>query len=159
MISKTDIAKTLKPLVRMFVVLAVLVMAVYPLLVLGLGQAIFPAQSNGSPMVCNGVPVGSALIAQNVTSPMLFHSRNQSTSASGVDPDITPADAYAQIPRIGNATGIPDSSLRYLVNQNIQKNAATNVYVLAPPYVNVNEVNLELVQLYPQVYAGFCTAP
>ncbi len=110
-------------------------------------------------MVCKGVPVGTTLIGRNVTSPMLFHTRNESTSASGVDPDITLTDAYAQIPRIGNATGIPVSSLRYLVDQTIQENAATNVDVLAPPYVNANEVNLELVQLYPQMYPGFCTGP
>lgn len=150
-------AKTWSPLLRTFAVIAVLVMVAYPLAVLGVGQVLFPNQANGSPMVCHGTTIGSSLIAQSLTSPKLFHPRNESTSASGVDPDIAPADAYAQIPGISNATGLPASSLRYLVDQNIADNHAQNLGVLAPDYVNVNEVNLNLVELYPAVYPGFCS--
>jgi K+-transporting ATPase ATPase C chain len=152
-----SIGKVVSPLVRTFVVLVVLLMVVYPALMTGIGQVLFPSQANGSPMVCDGTNVGSSLIAQNVSSPKLFHPRNATDSASGIDPDITPAEAYAQVAGISNATGILASSLDYLVQKNIAANQGTNLGLLAPDYVNVNQLNLDLIQLYPSVYPGFCT--
>ena len=151
-----SIVKAANPLVRTFVVLVVILMVVYPLLMTGIGQVLFPSQANGSPMICNGTSVGSSLIAQNVSSPKLFHPRNATSSASGWDPDITPADAYAQVASVSNATGIPASSLDYLIQKNIAANQATNLAYLAPDYVNVNQLNLDLIQLYPSVYPGSC---
>lgn len=144
-------------MVRTFALIVVITMLVYPAVMTGIGQALFPNQANGSQMVCNGTTVGSALFGQNETSPKLFWPRNASASGSGVDPDITPASAYAQVPRISNATNISASSLEYLIQKNIAANQATNLGYFAPDYVNVNQVNLDLVQLYPSVYAGFCT--
>ncbi len=37
------------------------------------------------------------------------------TSGSGIDPDITPADALAQIPMVAKATGVPAAALRALI--------------------------------------------
>jgi K+-transporting ATPase ATPase C chain len=152
-----SIGKAASPLIRTFAVLVVVVMVAYPLVMTGVGQFLFPYQANGSPMVCNGSNVGSSLIAQNVSSPKLFHPRNATSSASGIDPDITPAAAYAQVAGVSNATGIPASSLDYLIQKNIAANQGTNLGYLAPDYVNVNQLNLDLIQLYPSVYAGFCT--
>lgn len=151
-----SILKAANPLVRTFAVLVVLLMVGYPFLMTGIGQLLFPSQANGSQMICNGTPVGSAFIAQNVSSPKLFHPRNATSSASGIDPDITPDDAYAQVQGVSNATGIPASSLDYLIQKNLAANQGTNLGLLAPDYVNVNQLNLDLVQLYPSVYAGFC---
>ncbi len=156
-----DLRTSLKaagPLLRTFAVLVVLTMLAYPLLMTGIGQAVFPNQANGSQMTCNGSSVGSVLFGQNETSPKLFWPRNATASASGIDPDITPADAYAQVPRVSNATNIPASSLEYLIRENIAANQATNLGYFAPDYVNVNQLNLDLVQLYPSVYPGFCTS-
>jgi len=152
-----SISKVASPLVRTFVIIVVVVMVVYPLLMVGIGQILFPSQANGSPMKWNETQVGSSLIAQNVSSPKLFHPLNATDSASGIDPDITPADAYAQVTRVSNATGIPASSLDYLIEKNIEGNRAMNLGLLAPDYVNVNELNLDLIQLYPSVYAEFYT--
>jgi K+-transporting ATPase ATPase C chain len=149
--------KAASPLLRTFVVLLLIAMVGYPFLMTGIGQVLFPNQANGSQMVCDGHSVGSALIAQNVTSPKLFWPRNATASPSGIDPDISPEDAYAQVPRISNATNIPASSLDYLIQKNIQANQATNLGYLAPDYVNVNQLNLDLIQFYPTAYAGFCT--
>jgi K+-transporting ATPase ATPase C chain len=151
-----SLLKTASPLLRSFAVLVILTMIAYPFLMTGIGQVVFPSQSNGSQMVCNGNPVGSSLIAQNETSPMLFWPRNASASASAVDPDITPAEAYAQVPRISNATGIMASSLDFVINTNLEANQAANLGYLAPDYVNVNQMNLDLIEHYPSVYAGFC---
>jgi K+-transporting ATPase ATPase C chain len=110
-----SIGKAVSPLLRTFAVIVVIVMVVYPLLIVGIGQVLFPSHANGSPITWNGTKVGSSLIAQNLSSPKLFHTRNATDSDSGIDPDITPADAYAQVPRVSNATGISATSLVYLI--------------------------------------------
>jgi potassium-transporting ATPase KdpC subunit len=153
-----DLVHHIRPLLAVLGLMAVLLMAAYPLVLAGIDSAASPNSAAGSPMNCDGNDAGSSLIGQNVTSPMLFHIRNASASASGVDPDITPSDAYGQVPSVANATGIPSSSLDYLIAQNIAHNEAENAGFLAPDYVDVNALNLELIQLYPAVYAGFCSS-
>ena len=122
---------------------------VFPLVVTGLAQVLFPNQANGEIVQLNGQAVGSNLIAQNFTLPIFFHPRND--SASGVDPDITLQDAYSQIPRIQNATGIPIEALTQIVNQNTEG----TYWIFGNPYVNVLHINLALVKAYPSIYSGF----
>ena len=120
----------------------------FPLVVTGLGQLFFPTQANGSIVKLNGQDVGSSLIAQNFTSSMFFQPRND--SASGVDPDITVKDAYLQIPRISAATGISPGVLKSTVDQNMRK----TLWIVGDEYVNVLNLNLILIQRYPQIYQG-----
>ena len=124
---------------------------VFPILVTGVAQVLMPYQANGDIVRINGREVGSSLIAQNFTSPMFFHSRNATESASGVDPDITLQDAYAQIPRIEEATGISSNALKQLIDENTEK----TLWVVGDSYVNVLKLNLILIQEYPTVYASF----
>jgi len=144
-----------RPLVVLLVVFAVLVMAAYPASLAAIDQVANPNGAVGSPLVCNGTVVGSKLVAENVSSPLFFHPRSASASDSGVDPDIPPSDAFGQVASVSNATGISTSVLDYLVQENINSNQAENGF-LAPDYVDVNALNVELIQLYPTVYAGFC---
>ncbi len=144
-----------RPTVALLAVFAILLMGLYPGSLVAIDLGANPGGAVGSPMYCNGTEVGSQLIAQNISSPDFFHPRNASASDSGVDPDITPAEAYAQVPAVANATGLSPSSLNYLIQQNINSNQAEN-WFLAPSYVDVNALNLVLIQLYPGVYAGFC---
>jgi potassium-transporting ATPase KdpC subunit len=66
------------------------------------------------------------------------------TSGSGIDPDITPDDARAEVPMVAKATGLSDSALKNLINQQTQ---GAELGFLGSTYVNVLELNEALVKL------------
>ena len=71
---------TLRPAIVLFGVLTLLVGVLYPLIVTGIGQAVFPFQAAGSIISRGGQPVGSTLIGQSFTSPSYFWGRPSATS-------------------------------------------------------------------------------
>jgi K+-transporting ATPase ATPase C chain len=143
--------KNYVPTIRLAVLSLVVCGLLFPLIVTGLAQLFFPSQANGSIVKVNGQDVGSSLIAQNFTSRIFFQPRND--SASDVDPDITVQDAYSQIPRINNATGgnVSLTALESIVDQNIER----TLWVAGDEYVNVLNLNLLLINEYPQTYHEF----
>ena len=67
-------------------------------------------------------------------------------SGSGLDPEITPAAAELQVPRVGHARSLEEDQLRTLIRDNTRGRA---LGVLGEPGVNVLELNLALDRLKP----------
>lgn len=174
--------KSLLISLRALAVLAVLTGGAYPLLVTLIGQAVFPAQANGSLVKSGDTLAGSSLIAQKFTAPKYFWPRpsaadygtvasgasNQgytskkladaveerrsalgdgapadllTASASGLDPDISPAAARFQAPRVGAARGLPTEVVLKLIDESL---SAPQFGFLGEQRVNVLSLNLAL---------------
>lgn len=178
----------------MTIVTTILLGIVYPLVVTGLAQVLFPEKANGQLIQREGKTVGSRIIGQPFVGPGYFHSRpsaagngydaansggsnlgptNQklidrvkqdvamlqaenpgkpvpvdlvTTSASGLDPDISPAAAEFQLPRIARERGVSEGPLRQLVARHT---AGRQWGFLGELRVNVLELNLDLDAQFP----------
>ena len=77
--------KNLLTAILMTIVTTVLLGLIYPLVVTGLAQVIFPDQANGQLIRRDGVVVGSRIIGQPFAGPGYFHSRPSAAGAAGYD--------------------------------------------------------------------------
>jgi K+-transporting ATPase ATPase C chain len=180
--------------VLMTLATTVLLGVVYPMVVTGLAQLIFPDKANGQLIVKDGKVIGSRIIGQEFSGAQYFHSRpsaagtgydaansggsnlgptNQklidrveadvsaaragnpampvavdlvTASASGLDPDITPAAAEFQLARVARARGIETKQLQAVVARHTK---ARQFELLGEPCVNVLELNLDLDSRFP----------
>ena len=178
----------------MTVFTTILLGIIYPLMITGLAQILFPNRANGQLITRDGRIIGSRLIGQGFSGATYFHSRpsnagngydatnsggtnlgptNQklisrvardvtslqsenpsmpvpvdlvTTSASGLDPDISPAAAEFQIPRVARERHASPEAIRQLV----AKHAVGRQFgFLGESRVNVLELNLDLDLAYP----------
>ncbi len=76
----TDIRTQLRPAIVALAILTIITGVIYPLVVTGIAQVIFPHQANGSLIAgADGKPVGSALIGQQFDAPQYFWGRLSAT--------------------------------------------------------------------------------
>ena len=83
--------------------------------------------------------------AENPGTPILVDM--VTSSASGLDPEITPASAAFQLPRVAKARGVSEEQLRQVVATHTEDR---QLGVLGEARVNVLELNLDLDQRFPQ---------
>lgn len=72
--------KQLRPIVTMLLLMTLITGVIYPLVVTGAAQLLFPAKANGSLIEHNGHAVGSSLIGQSFTDPKYFWGRPSATT-------------------------------------------------------------------------------
>lgn len=197
-----SLVRQLRPAIVLTLALVLLTGLVYPVVTTGVGQALFPAQANGSLVYRDGKPIGSALIGQYWTQANYFHGRPSATvdangtpapynaansgasnlgptnatliktvqdriaalkqenpdvpadtpipadlvtaSGSGLDPDLSVAAAYYQIPRVAKARGLDAARVRGLVDAHIQ---GRFLGLFGEPHISVLDLNLALDDL------------
>jgi potassium-transporting ATPase KdpC subunit len=190
-----NITRNLLIAVLMTIVTTLLLGIVYPLVVTGVAQVLFPAKANGQLIERDGKMVGSRIIGQAFSSAGYFRSRPSAagtgydaansagtnlgptnkklvdavkaavdaakqenpavpvpidlvtSSASGLDPHISPAAADFQVPRVARERGIPEDEVRRLVSVH---SAGRQFGILGEPVVNVLELNLALDIEHPR---------
>ena len=197
-----NITRNLIVALLMTVVTTLLLGVVYPLVITGLAQVIFPDQANGQLIERDGRVIGSRIIGQGFSSPGYFRPRPSAagsgydaansagtnlgptnrklidavkaavdaakrenpgatacpepcrgvpidlvtSSASGLDPHISPAAADFQVPRVARERGVAETEVRRLVERSSQ---GRQFGFLGEPVVNVLELNLALDAQHP----------
>jgi K+-transporting ATPase ATPase C chain len=187
----------LAPALRMTLLLTILTGLIYPGVVTGLCQTLFPHLANGSLVTRNGEVIGSSLIGQNFTKPEYFHPRPSAAgndgydptassgsnlgptsqklidrmkaaadqyrkenptykglipadaltaSASGLDPDVTIANAEIQAARIAQARGTTPDKVQELITELAQNR---DLGFLGEPRINVLALNEALDHSFP----------
>ena len=186
--------KNLLIAVRFTLLTTVMFGLIYPLVVTGVSQLLFPSKANGQLIERNGKILGSRIIGEDFAGPGDFHSRPSSAgsgydatssgsnnlgptnkalldrvsadvhrlqaenpgtpipvdlvtvSGSGLDPDISPAAAEFQIPRLARERHMSEADLRALVAKHM---LGRQFGFLGESRVNVLELNLELATAHP----------
>jgi potassium-transporting ATPase KdpC subunit len=80
-----DLMRELKLSLLAMVCLSIILCGVYPLVVWGISQIVFPGKANGSIVERQGKIVGSSLIGQSFSSPQYFHPRPSAAGDIGYD--------------------------------------------------------------------------
>lgn len=196
----------LRPAILLTFLLCVITGFIYPGIVTGLAQLLFPYQANGSLVKAagpSGRVVGSSLIGQSFSRPEYFHPRPSAagagyddtlsagtnlgptsarladtliagavqdvvqndgavkghipadmvtSSASGLDPHISPANALLQVARVARARGADPEAIQALVERHTE---GRTLGLLGGPRVNVLLLNQALDRQFPvKIVAG-----
>ena len=80
-----DITTAIRPAIVLTILFALLTGIAYPLLMTGIGQALFPSAANGSLVTDKGIVIGSTVLGQAFTAERYFQTR-PSAAGKGYDP-------------------------------------------------------------------------
>jgi K+-transporting ATPase ATPase C chain len=187
---RSFIKTQLWPAVAILLAFTVITGLIYPAVVTGIAQVVFPSQANGSMITVDGATVGSSLIGQSFDNPKYFSGRPSAAgasgydptlsggsnlsstsqtlitnitqrvdaeraangnapvpielvtaSASGLDPDISPAAAEYQVARVAKARGMTEDAVRAVVARHT---SAPLLGFIGAATVHVLELNLDL---------------
>ena len=182
-----DFSSALRPAIVLALLFALLLGIAYPLALTGIGQALFPAQANGSLVRdAGGRVIGSSVVGQAFVTDRYFQTRPSAAgkgydglassgsnlgpaaqalvdrvtpdvakrrgdgvagpvpadlvtaSGSGLDPDLSPAAALAQAPRVARVRGVGEDRVRALVARHVETS------LLGDDHVNVLALNRAL---------------
>jgi len=196
--------REIRPAIVVLIALTLITGLLYPLVMTGIAQVLFPYQASGSMIERDGKIVGSELIGQEFISDKYFHGRPSATtapdpkdptktvpapynaansgasnlgpsnkalidrvqadiatlqkenpgtpvpvdlvttSASGLDPEISPEAALFQVPRVAKARKLPEARVRQLVDDATE---GRFLGLLGEPRVNVLKLNIALDRL------------
>jgi K+-transporting ATPase ATPase C chain len=203
--SVVNTARLLGAGLRALLVLTLVTGVIYPLVVTGIAQGLFPGKANGSEVKADGRVVGSSLIGQQGYSQEYFQPRPANglgensvntqyklllsgatnlaadnkelvkqvedakakvvkdnsvpgytvkpedvpadavtSSASGLDPDISPAYADLQVHRVAERNGLTVAQVQKLVDDHLE---GRTLGFIGEPRVNVLELNIALKDL------------
>ncbi|GGA42203.1 potassium-transporting ATPase subunit KdpC [Sphingomonas psychrolutea] len=187
----TELIRAVRPTVVLLFLVTLVTGLLYPATITGIAQVALPVQANGSLISdTKGNPIGSALIAQNFTSPTYFHPRPSAagkdgydasasaatnlapgskdlrdaiakrvsdaraegmtgdipadlvtTSASGLDPDLSPEAAFLQTSRVAKARGLDVAKVRSLITAQTEEPI---LGIIGERHVNVLLLNRQL---------------
>jgi K+-transporting ATPase ATPase C chain len=189
-----NITRNLLIAVLMTIVTTLLLGVVYPLVVTGIAQAVFPDKANGQLIERDGKMIGSRILGQAFSSPGYFRGRPSTagtgydaansggtnlgptnkklidavkasvdaarkenasapvpidlvtSSASGLDPHLSPASATFQVPRVARERGVSVDDVQRVVDAHTE---GRQFGFLGEPVVNVLELNLALDAQFP----------
>ena len=184
-----ELRRAIRPSIVMLLLFTILTGLLYPALLTGIAQAVFPHQANGSLVRDGGTVVGSELIGQTFAAPKYFHGRPSAAgkgydamassgsnlgptakalidrvmgdlkvaradgltgavpadmvtaSGSGLDPDVSPETAYAQVTRVATARGLAIGIVKAMVDAAVVEPIAG---VLGERRVNVLLLNRQV---------------
>jgi K+-transporting ATPase ATPase C chain len=125
--------RQLRPAIVLIIALTVITGLVYPLVVTGVAQIVFPSQAKGSLIERNGTVVGSALIGQSFTSDRYFHGRPSATLGPDPnDPTKTTTVPYNAVNSMGSNLGPTSKALVDRVTADVDKLKQENPSAAVP---------------------------
>lgn len=125
--------KELRPAIMLVVLFTIITGLIYPSLVTGVAQVIFPHQANGSLAMRDGKVVGSEVMGQNFRGDQYFNSRPSATSKPDPkDPTKTVDEPYNAANTSGSNLGPTSKALIERVKEDVEKRKKENPNARVP---------------------------